>query len=167
MRIGKRIGLSDDRGVLAAVFIALIVVAATVAAYYVWFGPKPEPYSSISLLDTEQQAINYPTVLVANQNSTFSVYVQVGNHQNMDKNYQVQVKIAEYLPASIPNGVPVEPISTTDLAVPDGQTMQTQMLVSENTVGTHSVVFELWMQDDSGSYAFTGDFCVLNIEVIN
>ena len=167
MHIGRRIGLSDDRCVLAAVFIALIVVAVTVAVYYVWFGPKPEPYSSISLLDAQQQAIDYPTVLVANQNSSFSVYVDVGNHQNVDRNYQVRLKITENLPVSMPNGVPVEPVSTVDLAVPDGQTLQTQILVSENTVGVHSIVFELWMQDDSGSYVFTQDFCVLNIEVVS
>ena len=77
------------------------------------------------------------------------------------------VKIADNLPASIPDGVPVESVSTVDLAVADGQTVQTQVLVSENTVGSHSVVFELWMQNEWNDYAFTGNFCVLNIEVVN
>jgi uncharacterized membrane protein len=167
MRIGKRIGLSDERGVLAAVFVALIVVAATVAIYYAWFGPKPEPYNTISLLDADQKAIDYPQVLVAYQNSTFQVYVQVGNHMNQNHNYQVQVKIAKNLPASIPNGVLVDPVKTVDLFVADGQIQQNQVSVTENEVGVYSVVFELWQQDNAGTYSFTGDFCVLNVEVVS
>ena len=92
-RIGRRIGLNDEKGVAVAVFVALIVVAGTVAVYYFMFAPKPEPYSTISLLDMQKQAIDYPEVLVANQNSTFSVYVEVSNHNNKAQDYQVQTKI--------------------------------------------------------------------------
>ncbi len=164
-RIGKRIGLSDEKGVLVAVFVALIVVACTVAVYYVWFGPKPEPYSSISLLDTQQQAIDYPQILVANQNSTFSVYVEVANHQNSDQTYQVRIKIAKSIPISIPDGVAVDPVKTVDFTVQNGQTQQSLVAITENTVGAYSVIYELWQHNTDG-YVFTQNYCVLNIQVI-
>ncbi len=165
MRIGRKIGLSDDRGVYVAVAIALIVVAATVAGYFIILRPMPEPFSTISLLDSNHQAVDYPQTLIANQNSTFKVSVEVSNHENKNLDYQVQVKIAKTLPASIPDGVPVTPLSTFDLSIVDGGISQHQATVTENQVGSYSVVFELWQKDSSGSYTFTQNFCVLNIEV--
>ena len=70
MRIGKRIGLSDEKGIVTGVFIALIIVASTVAGYLLWFRPLPEEYNTFFLLDSQQQAVNYPEILVAGQNST-------------------------------------------------------------------------------------------------
>jgi len=165
--IGRKIGLDDEKGAAVAVFIALIVVSCTVAVYYGFYGPKPEPYNAISLLDANGKAVDYPEVLVANQNSTFSVYVQVGNHLNHNQNYQVLVKITQNLPASIPDGLQVAPVNTVDLAVKDGETQQSLVTVTENQVGSYAVVFELWQQDIPGSYFFTQDYCVLNIQVIN
>jgi uncharacterized membrane protein len=165
--IGRKIGLDDEKGVAVAVFVALIVVACTVAVYYYWYGPKSEPYNTISLLDTNGKAVDYPEVLVANQNSTFSVYVQVGNHKNQDLNYQVQTKITQNLPASIPDGLQVAPVSTVDLAVKNGETQQSLVTVTENQVGSYAVVYELWQQDNSGGYSFAQDYCVLNIKVIS
>jgi uncharacterized membrane protein len=163
--IGRRIGLNDEKGVLAAVFIALIVTVATVAIYYYWFGPKPESYSSISLLDADGKAVDYPAVLVANQNSTFTVYVQVGNHMNQDLNYEVRAKITQNVPANMPNGLDVTPIDTVDFTVRNGETRQLPLTVTENQVGSYSVVFELWLHNSIGNYVFTGNYCLLPIQV--
>jgi uncharacterized membrane protein len=164
-RIGRKIGLSDEKGVVVAVFVALIVVVCTVTVYYCWFAPISEPYNTISLLDTQKQAISYPEVLVANQNSTFSVYVEIANHMNKDQNYQVQTKITKNLPANIPNGVQVDPVNTINLVVPNGQIQQSLVTVTENEVGFYSVVFELWQENSPGTYTFTQDYTVLNIQV--
>ncbi len=163
--IGKKIGLDDEKGVLAAVFIALIVVASTVAVYYYFFGPKPEPYNSVSLLDANGKATDYPEVLVADQNSTFTVYVQVGNHMNQDLNYEVRAKMTQNVPVNIPNGLDVPSIATIDFTVRNGETGQAPLTVTENQVGSYVAVFELWQANGSGDYVFTGDYCLLPIEV--
>ena len=79
-RIGRKIGLDDEKGYAVAIFLALIIVSAIVAGYYVVFRPQAEPYNTIYLLDANRKADDYPEVLVANQNSTFIVYVNVENH---------------------------------------------------------------------------------------
>jgi len=38
--------------------------------------------------------------------------------------------------------------------------------VTENQVGSYSVVFELW-QNSGEAYQFTNDLCILNIQVIS
>ena len=166
MRIGRRIGLSDEKGAAAAVFIALIVVVAVVTGYYFWLAPPPEEYNVINLLGSQQQASNYPEVLVANQNSTFTVYVNVENHMNGDQSYRVLTKVTKNLPANFPEGLPVDPVNNYELNLAKGTSHQDQVTVTENELGSYSVVFELWRLD-SGEWMFTNNYCVLNIKVIS
>jgi uncharacterized membrane protein len=165
MRIGKRIGLDDDKGVVIAVFVALLIVAAVVAGYYIVVRPQPEPYNTISVLDSQGKATDYPYALVAYQNSTFSVNVEVTNHMNQDQNYRVETKITTNLPANFPDGLQATPISTYDFSLANGASNRTPVVVTENGVGSYSVVFELWQQNASGSYVFTGNYCLLPIQV--
>src|SRR5665647_3931014 len=78
--IGRKIGLNDESGYAVAIFLALLIVSATVIGYYVVFRPQAEPYNTIFLLDAQKKAFDYPGTLVANQNSTFRLYVNVVNH---------------------------------------------------------------------------------------
>jgi uncharacterized membrane protein len=165
MHIGRRIGLDDDKGVVIAVFIALLIVAAVVAGYYIVLQPQPESYNTISLLNNQGKATDYPTVLVANENSTFSVYVEVTNHMNKDQNYKVETKITTNLPANFPEGLQVTPINTYDFSLANGANNQTPVTVTENQAGSYSVVFELWQQNAPESYVFTGNYCLLPIQV--
>jgi uncharacterized membrane protein len=163
--IGKKIGINDEKGYAVAIFIALVIVSAVILAYYVVFRPQPEPYNTIYLLDSQKKAIDYPATLVANQNSTFNVWVNVENHMGGSGNqsYQVLVKITPNL-STFP--VNTQPIQTYELSLGDGTTWQNLSTITQNQVGSYSVVFELWRYDpDSGTYEFTHDYCVLNIQV--
>ena len=166
MGIGRRIGLDDEKGVAVAVFIALVVVGCVFAGYYVWLRPPAEEYNTIYLLDNQKQANNFPEVLVANQNSTFSVYVDVTSHMNGTQGYQVRTKITTSFIVTPNEGVAVAPVNTYDFNLKNGDTYEKSVTITENTVGTYTVVFELWQRDGS-AYVFTQDYCVLNIKVIN
>jgi uncharacterized membrane protein len=164
-RIGRKIGLNEDKGYAVAIFLALIIVSATVIGYYVAFKPQPERYNTIYLLDSQKKAIGYPEVLVANQNSTFNIWVNVVNHMGGTGNqtYQVLVKITPNL-SSAP--VDTQPIQTYDISLRDGDKWQNSAVITQNQVGSYSVVFELWhYNQDSKAYEFTPDYCVLNIQV--
>jgi len=169
-RIGRKIGLNDDKGYAVAVFFALIVVAATVLGFYIYYvviHPEPEAYNTIYLLDTQNQAISYPETLVANQNSTFSLYVGVENHLNHEQTYRVETKITGILPATFSDGLPVDPINAYTFTLPNGETHQNLVTITENNEGSYVVVFELWQLDpSSGIYVFTNNYCVLNVKVI-
>jgi uncharacterized membrane protein len=164
-KIGRKIGLNDEKGYAVAIFLALIIVSATVIGYYVVLKPQPEGYNTIYLLDSQKKAIDYTEILVANQNSTFKVYVNVENHMGGKDNqtYQVLVKITPNL-----SGFPVDaqPIKTYDISLRDGDSWQNSASITENQVGSYSVVFELWQYKD-GTLEFTHNSCVLNIQVIN
>jgi uncharacterized membrane protein len=160
---GRKIGLNDEKGYAVAIFLALIVVSALLVTYFVFFRPAPVGYSEIYVLDSQNQAVNYPSVLVANQNSTFNVPVTVVNHLGSTAQFEVMVKITNDL-STFP--VNVQPTEVYNMTLRDGQSWQNSVTVTENQVGSYSVVFELW-QYNQGAYQFTYNECVLNIQVIS
>jgi uncharacterized membrane protein len=165
-RIGRKIDLNDEQGFLFPVLLALIIVVVVVAGYaIVMFNASPEEYNTIYLLDGQQKAVDYPEILIANRNSTFSVYVNVDNHMNSEQTFQVQTKIAQNLLLT-EDGIDTQPVDTYNFTIPVKGSNQRSVTVTENNVGSYVVVFELW-QFTNGSYIFTHNYCVLNIKVTN
>ena len=164
--IGEKIGLNDDKGYLVAIALALIIISSMLVGYYVIFKPAPEGYSTIYLLDAQNKAANYPQLLVANQNSTFTVPLTVVNDMGWTVQYQILVKITTNLD-SFPVNAPAA--ETYDMTLKNGASWHQPITVTENQVGSYWVVFELYTFNpaDGGSYQFTYDYCVLPIQVIN
>jgi uncharacterized membrane protein len=164
-RIGRKIGLNEEKGYAVAIFLALIIVSATIVGYYVWLRPQPEPYNTMYLLDSQKKAFDYPVTLVANQSSAFNVYVNVVNHMGGPDNqtYQVLMKITPNL-SDYP--VDIQPIKTYEVSLKDGDSWQNSVAITQEQVGSYSVVFELWhYNQDSKTYEFTPNYCVLHIQV--
>jgi len=163
--IGRKIGLNDEKGYAVAIFLALIIISGLSVSYFVFNRPASAQYSAIYLLDSQNKAVNYPWVLVANQNSTFNVPVAVDNSMGATVQYQVRVKITNYL-TTFP--VNAQPVKVYNITLGNGQSWQKSVTVTENQVGSYSVVFELWQYNsDSDAYQFTYDYCVLNVQVIS
>jgi uncharacterized membrane protein len=167
--IGRKIGLNDERGYAVAIFLALVIVASLLAGYYVLFRPAPAGYSTIYLLDSQNNAVDYPQVLVANQNSTFSVPVTVVNNMGYTMKYEVLVKITNEL-TTVP--VNTQPVATYQMTLENGQTWQKTATITENQVGNYWVVFELWYYNsDPNVMAYqlnpSANYCVLPIQVVS
>ena len=162
--IGRKIGLNDDAGYAVAIFLALLIVSATVIGYYAFLAPPAESYNTIYLLDANKKAVDYPEVLVASQNSTFNVYVDVVNHLGQTANYQVQMKITKNLATP-----PVENAQSSQIYstgnVESGKSWETMATFTQNEPGIYAVVFELWQQNSAGAYVYAFNYCVLNIQV--
>jgi len=164
-KIGRKIGLNDEKGYAVAIFLGLIIVSALAAAYYLTNRPQPVGYNTIYLLDSQKKAGDYPVTLVANQNSTFNVWIGVVNNMGGSGNqtYQVLVKITQNL---LNYPVETQPIQTYNISLANAATWLTQSKITQNQIGNYSVVFELWQQT-GGTYQFTHDYTVLNIQVIS
>jgi uncharacterized membrane protein len=167
--IGRKIGLNDDKGYAVAIFLALVIVVSLLAGYYVLFRPGPSGYSTIYLLDSRNKAVDYPQLLVAYQNSTFSVPVTVVNNMGYTMKYEVLVKITSQL-TTVP--VNAQPVATYQMTLGNGQTWQKTATITENQVGNYWVVFELWYYNGNPNvmaYQFSpnADYCVLPIQVVS
>jgi uncharacterized membrane protein len=139
-----------------------------VAGYFLVLKPQSSAsgYNTIYLLDNQKKAVDYPVTLVANQNSTFNLWIGVVNNMGGSGNqtYQVREKITQNL-LNFP--VDAQPTQIYNLSLANGATWQTSSSLTQDTVGSFSVVFELWHQNSAGTYDFTNDYCVLNIQVIS
>ena len=165
--IGRKIGLNDDKGYAVAIFLALVIVVSLLAGYYVLARPGPSGYSTIYLLDSQNNAADYPQLLVANQNSTFNVPVTVVNNMGYTMKYEVLVKITNEL-TTIP--INTQPVATYQMTLENGQTWQKTATITDNQVGNYSVVFELWQYNSNpnvSAYQFSYDYCVLSIQVVS
>ena len=142
-----------------------MIVSAFTIGYFIMCPTTQPAYNTIYLLDSQHKTADYPLTLVAGQNSTFNVYVNVENHMSKPETYQVLSKTTPYL-----TNVPVETaaLNTTVITLNDGQSWQSMQTITENQPGSYSVVFELWgLNPLTNQYEFTYNYCVLNIQVVS
>ncbi len=59
-RIGRKIGLDEEKGYAVAIFLALIIVSAAIIGLLTFgLGRQAESYNTIYLLDTNRKAVDY------------------------------------------------------------------------------------------------------------
>jgi uncharacterized membrane protein len=158
--------LNDDKGFIIAIVVALVILTFLMVNYYFVNRPLPEGYNTISLLDSQNKAVNYPELVVLNQNSTFTVNVNVENHMGQTEQYRVLLKTAQNI-ESLPVNSP--PVDTYEKTLGDGQKWSMPSTVTLSSTGNFSVVFELYMYDSAANlYKFDSyNLCVLNVQVVN
>lgn len=163
---GKLQNLINNKGYTIAVALALIVVFSLLIGYYlISILSPPEGYSTIYMLDYPQKnAVDFPELLVVNENSTFKVWVVVENHMGDRQSCEVLQKVIGDMIPSFPVEVNAEKIYSQ--TIENGEVWETLAEVSINEPGSYSVIFELWIYDE-GALEFSHNYCVLNIEVVD
>lgn len=156
----------DKRGYLVSIIIALLIVSVLLGVYYfVISPPRPDNSISISLLDLQKQASNYPEYLTNGSNSTFSVYVRIDNHMGKALDTKVLVRATRDSIPSIP-ATPITPITTITQNIPNGATADSLATVPLNEPGSYSVIFELWTANPgTEDFQFSNNYCVLKVQV--
>jgi len=161
-KIGEALNTGDEKGVMIAGALALVIIFSVVAGYYIVAHPLPEGYTTIYLLDAQGKAVNYPETLVVNQNTAF--YVWVENHESQSLPCVVQLKIVNETVQLFP--VQAGPVSTYVKTLDVGEKWGIQAVVALHETGSHSIIFELWTHE-TGELTFTGNAIVLNVEAVN
>ncbi|HEX9862841.1 MAG TPA: DUF1616 domain-containing protein [Candidatus Bathyarchaeia archaeon] len=161
----RSLNLDNNKGYVVAVLIALVFVSILLAAYYPVFKPPEKVFTTISLRDSQKKAIDYPELLVINQNNTFNVFVEVENHMKEDKNCTVLVKVTDEMIQKLPLTVDANATYTKTLA--KGESWEIPSIITINKPGNYSVIFELWLDEGVGTLEFSENACILNVEVVN
>jgi uncharacterized membrane protein len=166
-KLGNILKMDNNSGYAVSVLIALIFVSSLVAGYYVFLRPRQKGFMTIYLLDYQQKkALDYPELLVINQNNTFKVWVEVENHMGKSQYSEVLLKVTN-------DTVPIFPFkadanATYVRTLENGETWETLSNIAINEPGNYSVIFELWIYDEKvEELQFSGNVCVLNIEVVD
>ena len=158
--------LDENKGYVLAVAVTVILVFSLLTGYYIITRAPPEGYTRIDLLDAQKQAVNYPELVVINQNNTFNVWVEVENHLGKTQSFEVLLKVTNDTGPEFP--ADVQPSNSYNTTLENGEKWGTSSTITINQPGTYSVIFELWMTDENtGQNKFSGKVCVLNVEAIN
>jgi uncharacterized membrane protein len=165
-KLGKSLKLNDNKGYTAAVVLALIIVSSILIGYYLISRLPPEGYTTIYMLDSQKKAIDYPELVVINENNTFNVWVAVENHMGKTQSFNVSQKVINEPISSFPVEADVK--SSYAKTIGNGETWETLATVSINETGSYSVIFELWTYNDKAeALQFSYDYCVLKVEVVD
>jgi uncharacterized membrane protein len=162
-KLGKFPSLINNKGYTIVILLELILVSSLLIGYYVVSTLPPEGYTTIYMLDSQKNAIDYPEVLVLNENSTFNVWIAVENHMGTTQSCEVLQKVVGNVIPSFPVNVTAENSYTQ--TIENGATWETLATVSINEPGSYSVIFELWIYE-SGTLTFSYNYCVLNVEAV-
>jgi uncharacterized membrane protein len=165
-KIENSLNFESNEGYAVSVLIAIIIVSILFVGYFALLRPVQRGYTTVYLLDTQKKAIDYPELLIVNQNSTFNVYVDVENHMGKTQTCQVLLKMVN---GTIPSA-PVDARTSNSYVrtLENGEVWKNFVTVSLNEPGKYSVVFELWIHDqNSAAFQFTYNYCVLNLEVVD
>ena len=164
-KLVRSLNSDNNNGYTVAILIALILVSILVASYYVLLKPPQKGYMTIYLLDAQRKAINYPELLVINQNNTFNVWVEVENHMGNSTRSEVLLKLTSGTIQRMP--IEADAKATYARTVEHEETWETTSTISINEPGSYSVIFELWTYDETiGANQFSSNYAVLNVEVV-
>jgi uncharacterized membrane protein len=165
-KLGRSLKLNDNKGYTIAVALTLIIVSSILIGYYLVSRLPPEGYTTIYVLDSQKKAIDYPELLVINENSTFNVWVAVENHMGKRQSFEILQKVIKGTIPSYP--VDAEITSSYEKTMENGEIWETPAEVSVNKLGSYPVIFELWIYDDNaGAFQFSYNYCVLKLEVVD
>ena len=157
--------LDDKKGYAVAVLIALVFASILIALYYPSLKPPTKTYTTIYLLDSQNQAADYPELLVINQNNTLTVPVTVENHMDDTQDCTVLLKITSEMIHKLP--LTAEANATYTKTLENEEAWEIPATITINQPGTYAVIFELWSCGEGGELTFTENACSLNVEVIN
>lgn len=164
-KLGKFPSLINNKGDWIAVAFSLIFVSSLLIGYYFVASLPPEGYTTIYVVDYQQKkAVDYPQLLVANENTTFNVWVVVENHMATRQSCEVLQKVIGDVIPSFPVNATVE--SNYAQTLESGESRETLATVTINEPGSYSVIFELWIYNENGTLEFSHNYCVLKIDVI-
>jgi hypothetical protein len=167
-KLAKKFGwVNNKNGFVLAVAVALLIASILLVADFIIMRPAPNETMSITVLNSQKNASDYPELLVINRNNTFNVWVEVSNQIEKSQNFVVYLKVVNN---SVPALFPIEatPWATYSGTLGTGKTWEYNVQISLNETGSYLVSFELWVYDKTtGVYEFQNLFCALPIQVIN
>ena len=160
---GKSVSYSsEEKTIIVTVLVALVIIGALLVNLVLTPAPT-EKFSTIYYLDSEKQTENLPKTVVLGENSTFSLWVGVENHNDTTIDYQVLVKYDDGKSPVDPN--PVEPTESFEKTLADEETWEFPVTITIDQLGSNRVILELWyLNRTSLEPEYTGNWVNISVE---
>ena len=133
--------------------IFLIIGIIVISGFIIFNLSNPEPgYTTFGILNSEEEAGNYPTSVRVNENISF--YLTVGNYLKRDFSFRIEILKGNndtLLSSIIPSINSTSHLNTTEIALQHTENWISGVFnVSFSLVGTNQIIIaELWEIDKS------------------
>jgi uncharacterized membrane protein len=155
----------DNDGYATSVAIALLITSVLLGYYFFELQPEPSEYMSISILDDQKKADNYPEYVLSGVNSTFSVYIEVKNQMKTEIDTEVRVRVINQPISKMPLDSVMPSAIFTNKIVNGGESENFVTITLDNP-DIYLIVFELWTKSvEDEIFEFSDKYCVLNVNV--
>ncbi len=153
---------SEEKIIVLTIVVALVIIIALLVNLVLTPAP-PEKFSTIYYLDSEKKTENLPKTVVLGENSTFSLWVGVENHNETTIDYQVLVKYDDGKSPVDPSLV--EPAESFEKILADDDTWEFPLDITIDNLGSNRVILELWfLNRTSLKREYTGNWVNISIE---
>ena len=155
---------SEEKTIILTVVVALVIISALLVNLVLTPAPT-EKFSTIYYLNSEKQTDNLPKTVVLGENSTFSLWVGVENHNGTTIDYQVLVKYDDGKSSVDPS--PVEATESFEKKLVNEETWEFLVTVIIDQLGNNRVIFELWyLNGTSLEPEYTGNWVTISVEAV-
>jgi uncharacterized membrane protein len=155
----------DEEKIITITVLVAIVVLVGFLVYLVLEPVPKEPFSAIYLLDSDKQTENFPKTVVLGENSTFSLWVGVENQNDTTLDYIVRMKLDNGTETVNPS--PANETESFERTLLDEEVWEFQVTINIDQLGSHRIIFELWILDDESVPTYTGNWVSLTFEAIS
>ena len=157
-------GTSEEKTIIITIVIAIVIIGALLVNLVITPAPN-EKFSTIYYLDSEKQLDNIPKTVVLGENSTFSLWVGVENHNDTTINYSVRVKYDDG--KSTVNPSPVESTESFEKLLVNEENWEFPVTINIDQLGSNRVIFELWFFNSTKTdWDYTGKWVNLSVEAV-
>jgi len=153
---------NEEKTIIITIVVALVIIGALLVNLALTPAPK-ETLSAIYYLDSEKQTENLPKTVVLGENSTFSLWVGVENHNGTTMNYSVLIKVDDGQSSKNPS--PAEPTESFEKTLLNEEFWEFPVTISIDRLGHNRIIFELWFFNGT-TLEYTGNWVNLSIEAI-
>jgi uncharacterized membrane protein len=152
----------EEKTIILTIVVALVIIIALL--FNLILTPTPtEKFSTIYYLNSEKQTENLPKTVILGENSTFSLWIGVENHNETIIDYSVYVKYDDGKSPVDPS--PVKPTESFNRSLANGELWEFPVTISIEELGSNRVIFELWfLNTTSLEDEYTGNWVNLSVE---
>lgn len=137
----------SNKGIIIPIILSIIFVTSLLVGYYLLSNAPPEGFSSIYILDAQKKTDLYPELVIINENNTFNVFIGVENHLGKKQSYEVQHKLTDKPILTFP--ISENPENVYSKTLDHQETWEILISTTINDPGNYSLVFELYVKEDS------------------
>ena len=156
---------SEEKVIIVTILVAILIMGTILVALMVLEPIESEPFTAMYILDSDKRAEDYPKRVVLGENSTFTLWVGVENHNGTTLDYSVQYRLDDGTTTGGDSTARLVEVFNRTMA--DEETWEFPVTVVLDQLGSNTIVFQLhFFNATTNAWAPTGMEFYFSVEAL-